>query len=195
MGDRPTGSGRATLDASTNSLVNCIETSLSSALYYVFRNLIATGASTLGFEFTSNGDHVLLENCRSTANGFGIRGDNFIALDECEVDNNTNYGVNVDSTLQVYDSEIHDNGAIGIDCEGIVCLDSIFYGNTNQNINQSSSSQLAVVSNCTFDGENAADHGCKFASIIVNVLRNSILYDCDVGVEGSSSVSDRDWET
>ena len=33
LGDRPTGSGRATLDASTNSLVNCIETSLSSALY------------------------------------------------------------------------------------------------------------------------------------------------------------------
>lgn len=174
-----------TLNAGTNALANCINTSLASVnAFNAFRGFRFTGGSADGVSLP-NPEYFLFSLCRFDNNGGdGLEGDNNYTFERCQFDNNTGDGVSIDYYAQIFYCVSHTNGNYGFKFSGSSVAVGCLGYNNGANAFWSGSLQGAWI-NCTADGENV--QGGFELNLHGHVVANCIVYDCDVGIHGVSA--------
>lgn len=176
--------GIVEVNAATNTLANCVETTGSlTNTYNIFRNFRFTGASGHGVALGTD-DGFIFINCKFDLNG----GD----------------GLNGGDNLYVENSLFLDNTGDGMQAAaGQTIKDSIFFSNTLTGLTSASNGRVfycvfaenlldqivftsdasAIVDNCTFDGNDVANSdGVAGGGTGGCIITNSIFNDCAKGV-------------
>ena len=173
----------ATLDATSNSLTNCITDNAIGSVntFYKFKYLRFTGASGAGLD------------CNA-ADSTGVY--------DCRSDNNGDVGFLLDKNSIVYGCQADTNGNDGIQCDtsGTNTISCVSFGNTGQQIqgglvvynclvyagSAPYITSFSYIIGCTIDGENAYD-GISLPNTSNLMAINNIIYDCAEGIQCAAS--------
>ena len=180
--------GRATITGSS-SRANCVVDSLSlgagSGLFYVFKNLRFTAATGVGFLTDVN--NLVFKNCKFDTNGSDGLSSRTVQCEACEFSSNTGDGVGDTAGAKLFIgckfySNI--NGVSGrVVGVNLVLIGCRFFSNSGANIYVGVNNALAVVVNCTVDGDSKnSDSGIRVddTQCMLAVI-NTVLYDCTAG--------------
>jgi len=186
IGDTPP----AILDASTNTLTNCAQTSTigSAHAYNRFRGFQFTGASGDGFTGSNNTDSLTFEGCKFDTNGDrGFQGDDNAVFVGCEFTGNTTSAIDADNNTVLLGCKIHNEASTVVLTQTVFVFNSLFYNNGN-GINVRSTSTMYALGN-TFDGDNQASSiGLQTVggAVIPYLVYNNIFFDLGTGVDFST---------
>lgn len=176
--------GKATITGTTN----CISCSIAS-IYYTFKNLILTGASSHGADMgASTGDRTHWYNCEFNSNGGdGFAGDISHTFVNCEFTSNTGDGADLGSANIFIGCIFASNSGLGVNSSG---SSNGFYKNVIYGTGDTDSCAVftgaTLVAGNTIDGENSATYGLDFGSDTQVVIVDNIVYDCATAINNSS---------
>jgi hypothetical protein len=164
----------------------------SSENYQSWRNFKFDGTNVSGDCYQDlNGDNLIFENCEfANASGDGLQFDNFGLVVNCSFNNNGGRGIWSDQHCFAINTVFYGNGSAAFEFDNGTAINCIFYeqgaGNAAMRGNVISVVGLAV--NCTIDGDNAATtYGALFGmSGGFGAIINSIIYDCNIGIDATS---------
>lgn len=177
--------GIVTIDASSNTLANCLDQATGSVnLYHTVVNFRFTGASGVG-ALVDTADRISFENCRFDNNGsHGVSLDNFNTFFLCQADNNSGAGYDVDQETYFVNCESFANGNDGfIGIFEATAINCVSYDNTGYQIDFGLRHNSVI--NCTVDGNNSTQHGIRNLGLPA-IVSNCIVFDCDDGITGTS---------
>lgn len=189
----PGDGGVFTIDGSGSSNFG-IATSMTSNLYYTFRNMRVTGSIGDGVSIT-DADTVSFFNCEFDNNdGEGLIMDNFGALLQCSIHNNGSTGVRIDNQGTLHSCVLFTNTTDQILSQGTDAINCLFYGMiiSGDDHIHNTGVNMTTVAGCTFDGENSTSVDGIHVTAVVKVggmFVNNIIYDLDVGIESSSNMN------
>ena len=176
--------GQFTIDGAATR-ANGITDSITSAAYYVFKNMRITDHTSHGTSLSM--DNCVWYNCKFDANGgAGMLGDDYHRFVECEFSDNTGDGCDCDSACMFYGCRAYRNGIDGLECRTGIMFGCVAYSNAGNGLAFSGLGLgFHVFINCTVDGD-AKDTGDAFrmgpSFNGVNICINCIAYDCTVGL-------------
>jgi len=185
--------GIVTIDASTNSLANCVIFPINAEYYNVFKNFRFTGASGDGVGQAS-ADKLSFINCSFDNNGGnGINLDNNIKCVNCVFYSNGSSGWTSDIESLAFGCIFHNNGDMGIDIRSGVVLNCLLYGNANTAIySQANWGYATTVISTTVDANSHIgihEEGPEFATSIS--ILNTIIANASVGIDMKTAVGSR----
>ncbi len=161
---------------------NCIDSALATAVWYVFKNMTLTGASSHGGGLSAE-DNMIFMACKFNSNsGSGINCDNVTTFEECEASDNSTHGIDSDGGA-VVGCMMHRNGSNGFNGVGGVLLFNECFSNAGTAIYLNSSGTQYIFNN-TIDGDaDDTTNGIHqdHASTQRMVVINNIIYDCATG--------------
>ena len=175
----PGDNGKITIDGQSTR-ANCVTGSTTST-YYVFKNIIVTGATSIGWK-TSTPDSLCFINCEFHNNGnHGLQGDNNYSFINCESYNNSQYGIDVDINCYACGCFFHGNANYQYYSSGTYG----FYKNVVYNPGNGNGVYIAsqigqhVLQN-TFDGDNTGATAI-LANNAACLFMDNIVYDWTTG--------------
>lgn len=180
------------IDATVNTLANCINVATVPTMHVYFRGFQFTGATAAAVN-GSNSDQLYFEGCRFNANGttsgYAIPVDNNLTMVACEIDNNSNGGVNIDNDGTFINCSFHDNAAaLQLLAEtNLIVIGCLFYAGQN-GVQINASSIKAFIGN-TLDGDNGASSvalDIKDAAATGVALFNNIFFDFNIAIDESA---------
>jgi len=176
-----TDGGVATIDASNNTLANCVGGTASLNFYQYFKNFRFTGASANGFNLSTD-NYFRFDNCRFDNNGSrGIQGANYFTFYKCQADNNTDRGLYVNNNNTFFCCKVFDNSDGFYLASNNVIFGCIVYGNSGSQIRGNDS--YLIVINCSIDGNNTGTYGILSNTTYPSpVFINNIIFDNDTGL-------------
>ncbi|MHA1410794.1 MAG: right-handed parallel beta-helix repeat-containing protein [Candidatus Odinarchaeia archaeon] len=183
--------GIVTIDASTNSLTNCMKLP-GTGYWNVFKNFRFTGASGTGVEGT-NADYLIFVNCSFDNNGnHGIQLDDYNTFFNCTFYGNEGRGAYGVGGIRYLNCISHNNDGYGLSLHEGVVFNCLLYGNGNHNIYFQDGSALgSYVFNTTIDanGHNGIYQGATDSGYNM-VVQNTILANGYRGIQSLSSHGD-----
>ncbi len=185
----PGDGGQATVDGESTRAI-CIGDTISSALFYVFKNFIFTRATTNNANI--DGSELIFKNCTFlSATGDGYAGGAFTRFENCLFDSNGAAGIDGSGALFAIGCRFDNNTAEGIEASaGIFIFDCTFSGNGADAIEcLGGTNTVTLVLRCTVDGDGkntntGIDLGSSFSARALVV--NNIVYDCVEGIDCAS---------
>ncbi len=184
LGDK----GKATIDATGQT--SAMTTVAAGGIYHIFKNLKFEDATSHGIGVV-NADRFICKNCEFNNNGgAGAVVGNGVAFEGCLFSGNTGDGINAENHVVAIGCRFLNNGGNGVETNnGGYILDCVFFSCGTQAINFVGGSHdfIYIVYGCTIDGDTKdTTVGVDFSSSErgLNVVVNSILYDCATGIGG-----------
>ena len=177
------------LDASVNTLANCITASANPQS--IIQGFRCTGGSGDGVELNGTEDALFFKYCRiDNHGGTGLHLDNTVSLLGCRVDNNGDRGLRSDSTSSVIGCIFHDNVSndIYIGAGNGVVLDSLFYNGMNGTRVICTGGASMFSGNTVDGGGQASSKGFSQngSSNIPVYIMNNIFFDLNIGLDVQS---------
>ena len=169
----PGDNGMVTIDAQSTR-DHCIDTALTTSIYYLFENFVFTNGVSHNFEGVLSADSISFYNCRfSNSGGYGVRGDNWWKFINCEFLNNTQGPCDMDTDTDFVACVFHGNGnyPVAANAEFYRCQFS------GRDANDLACYQALNVLACTFDGEGGTgdliEQPNGFSMLVDNILYNT----------------------
>jgi hypothetical protein len=185
--------GQFTIDGA-GTRANGITDSITSAAYYIFKNMRITDHTSHGTSLSM--DACVWKNCKFDNNGAdGMLGDDYHRFEECEFSDNTGDGCDVDIAAAFVGCRALRNGGNGMEARTGVMFGCLAYSNAGNGLMFSGSGlSFHVFINCTVDGD-AKDTGigiyCGSAFAGLNIVLNCIAYDCTTGIDTTSGMEEQ----
>jgi hypothetical protein len=188
--------GQATITGSS-ARANCVADSVvaDTNLYYVFKNFRLTAATGAGL--LTDCSRLTFKNCKFDTNGTIGLSCRTTVCEACEFSSNGTNGVTTSGAGGVggifIGCKFYSNTARGLaGGMGLVVFGCTFFNNGGDNIRVGGGGgTLSTVLNCTFDGNaKNSDSGISWGPCDALAYVNNVLYDCDTGVVGDSSMGE-----
>ena len=185
----PGDNGKVTIDGQSTR-TNCMVYGSSSAVYYIIKNFIFTGATGDGFE-TVNGDAIVFFNCEFHTNGgVGCEVDNDCFFISCEFYSNTSSGLVAGQAIHLAGCVIYSNGSTAVSTSQQIYMYKCLIYSTASGFNGVSTGILRQIIGCTLDGENSTATALLGTSPGSSLILDNIIYDWGNGVLANSGGRD-----
>ena len=181
----PGDGGVFTIDGAA-ARANGLTDSITSAAYYVFKNMRVTDHTSHGCSLSM--DACVWKNCQFDTNGAdGIVADDFHMFEECDFSDNITDGADCDVSCVFVGCKAFRNGGKGIEARtGLMAFCTAFSNGGPGLVFTGAGLAFHVFINCTIDGDSkdtTTGFGAGVSFYGLSVVVNCIAYDCVTGID------------